>query len=176
MITVEFYPEVRKALNTFLGNTIHDLASQWAMTKGGQTIHVEGTSYEEINGNKSYKVELQEYQTELIIHQDSIEMLDFSLLRNQIYQAARKQAREMNDNFIEKLKAAGQTFDPKEGSAIDAILNLMRTAKKKGLNLDTLQIGGGKELRTKFEKEMENPLNQERYYREWRKIKDETSK
>jgi hypothetical protein len=49
----------------------------------------------------------------------------------------------------------------------------MKMYKKKGFNLDSLKIISSKEMYAKFQKEMENPLNQEKYYREWNRIKNE---
>jgi hypothetical protein len=141
--------------------------------KDAQTVQVEGTSYEEINANQSVRFDLKEYETEIQVHNDDIRTLDFSILRNRIYEAAKKEAKEMNKDFLNMLSSQGLSIDAKNGSAIDAILSLMKMYKKKGFNLDSLKIISSKEMYAKFQKEMENPLNQEKYYREWNRIKNE---
>jgi hypothetical protein len=170
---MESYPEVRKSLNSFLANIVHDIAIERTHIKDAQTVQVEGTSYEEINANESVRFDLKEYETEIQVHNDDIRTLDFSLLRNRIYEAAKKEAKEMNKDFLNMLSSQGLSIDAKNGSAIDAILSLMKMYKKKGFNLDSLKIISSKEMYAKFQKEMENPLNQEKYYREWNRIKNE---
>ena len=170
---MESYPEVRKSLNSFLANIIHDMAIERTHIKDAQTVQVEGTSYEEINANQSVRFDLKEYETEIQVHNDDIRTLDFSILRNRIYEAAKKEAKEMNKDFLNMLSSQGLSIDAKNGSAIDAILSLMKMYKKKGFNLDSLKIISSKEMYAKFQKEMENPLNQEKYYREWNRIKNE---
>jgi len=170
---MESYPEVRKSLNSFLANIVHDMAIERTHIKDAQTVQVEGTSYEEINANQSVRFDLKEYETEIQVHNDDIRTLDFSILRNRIYEAAKKEAKEMNKDFLNMLSSQGLSIDAKNGSAIDAILNLMKMYKKKGFNLDSLKIISSKEMYAKFQKEMENPLNQEKYYREWNRIKNE---
>jgi hypothetical protein len=170
---MESYPEVRKSLNSFLANIVHDMAIERTHIKDAQTVQVEGTSYEEINANQSVRFDLKEYETEIQVHNDDIRTLDFSILRNRIYEAAKKEAKEMNKDFLNMLSSQGLSIDAKNGSAIDAILSLMKMYKKKGFNLDSLKIISSKEMYAKFQKEMENPLNQEKYYREWNRIKNE---
>jgi hypothetical protein len=170
---MESYPEVRKSLNSFLANIVHDIAIERTHIKDAQTVQVEGTSYEEINANESVRFDLKDYETEIQVHNDDIRTLDFSLLRNRIYEAAKKEAKEMNKDFLNMLSSQGLSIDAKNGSAIDAILSLMKMYKKKGFNLDSLKIISSKEMYAKFQKEMENPLNQEKYYREWNRIKNE---
>jgi hypothetical protein len=41
----ESYPEVRKSLNSFLANIVHDMAIERTHIKDAQTVQVEGTSY-----------------------------------------------------------------------------------------------------------------------------------
>jgi hypothetical protein len=170
---MESYPEVRKSLNSFLANIVHDMAIERTHIKDAQTVQVEGTSYEEINANQSVRFDLKEYETEIQVHNDDLRTLDFSILRNRIYEAAKKEAKEMNKDFLNMLSSQGLSIDAKNGSAIDAILSLMKRYKKKGFNLDSLKIISSKEMYAKFQKEMENPLNQEKYYREWNRIKNE---
>jgi hypothetical protein len=170
---MESYPEVRKSLNSFLANIVHDMAIERTHIKDAQTVQVEGTSYEEINANQSVRFDLKEYETEIQVHNDDLRTLDFSILRNRIYEAAKKEAKEMNKDFLNMLSSQGLSIDAKNGSAIDAILSLMKMYKKKGFNLDSLKIISSKEMYAKFQKEMENPLNQEKYYREWNRIKNE---
>jgi len=170
---MESYPEVRKSLNSFLANIVHDMAIERTHIKDAQTVQVEGTSYEEINANQSVRFDLKEYETEIQVHNDDIRTLDFSILRNRIYEAAKKEAKEMNKDFLNMLSSQGLSIDAKNGSAVDAILSLMKMYKKKGFNLDSLKIISSKEMYAKFQKEMENPLNQEKYYREWNRIKNE---
>lgn len=80
----------------------------------------------------------------------------------------------MNKDFLNNLRSEGLVYDvKKDESAIDSLLNLMRIYKKKEFNLDTMRIFPTKDMRKKFDKEMENPMNQEKYYREWSKIKNE---
>jgi hypothetical protein len=170
---MESYPAVKKSLNAFLTNIIHDLAVQKTYVREAQTIQVEGTSYEEVSGNVSQKINLKEYQSELQLRHDDIKTLDFSLLRSKIYEAAKEQAKEMNKDLLNNLESSGLSYDVKNGSAIDGLLNLMRVYKRKGFNLDSMQIISSKELYIKFQKEMENPINREKYYREWTKLKNE---
>ena len=171
---MESYHEVREALSTFIGNAIHNLALARSPNKDAPTVYVDGTSYEEIGADKTFRVELKEYQTEVVVHNDEVKRLDFSLLRDKIYQVAKSQAREMNKDFLNNLRSEGLVYDVKEDeSAVDSLLNLMRIYKKKGFNLDTMRIFPTKEMRKKFDKEMQNPMNQEKYYREWSKIKNE---
>ena len=165
---------VREALSTFIGNAIHNLAFLGALIRTHQLYMLTVNSYEEIGADKTFRVELKEYQTEVVIHNDEVKRLDFSLLRDKIYQAAKSQAREMNKDFLNNLRSEGLVYDVKEDeSAVDSLLNLMRIYKKKGFNLDTMRIFPTKEMRKKFDKEMQNPMNQEKYYREWSKIKNE---
>jgi hypothetical protein len=42
---MESYPEVRKSLNSFLANIVHDMAIERTHIKDAQTVQVEGTSY-----------------------------------------------------------------------------------------------------------------------------------
>ena len=169
---MESYSDVKQSLNSFLTNIIHDIALQRTYFKDAETVQVEGTSYEEVNANNSRRFDLKEYQTEIKLHHDDIKNLDFSLFRSKIYHAAKKQAKEMNKDFLNNLTSEGLSVDSKGGSAVDAMLNLMKIYKKKGMNLDTMQIISSKEMYTKFQKEMENPLNREKYNRELKKIKD----
>jgi len=160
-------------MNTLLGNLIHDIAVQRTHFKDAETIQVEGTSYEEINANTSFNVDLKEYQSEILVHHDNIKNLDFSLLRNKVYEAAKKEAKELNKDFLNMLTSGGLSIDAEKGSAIDAMLTLMKLYKKKGFNLDNLKIICSKKMDAKLKRELENPLNQEKFNREWNKIKYE---
>jgi len=153
---MESYPEVRKSLNSFLANIVHDMAIERTHIKDAQTVQVEGTSYEEINANQSVRFDLKEYETEIQVHNDDIRTLDFSILRNRIYEAAKKEAKEMNKDFLNMLSSQGLSIDAKNGSAIDAILSLMKMYKKKGFNLDSLKIISSKEMYAKFQKDCYN--------------------
>ena len=91
---MESYPEVRKSLNSFLANIVHDMAIERTHIKDAQTVQVEGTSYEEINANQSVRFDLKEYETEIQVHNDDIRTLDPFYLHSQHplckYQSYRK--------------------------------------------------------------------------------------
>jgi|GEM_PF-5237336 len=172
---MESYSEVRQSFGAFLGNVIHDMANQRTHIKDAQTVEVEGTSYEEINPNQSFSIDLKEYQTEILVHHNDIKGLNFALLRSRIYEASKKEARDMNEDFLKMLASEGLSVEAEKSSAIDAMLTLMKVYKKKGYNLDNLKIICSKKMDAKLKKELENPLNREKFNREWNKIKYESN-
>lgn len=78
---MESYHEVRRALSTFIGDAIHNLAVARTPNKDAPIVYVDGTSYEEIGADKTFRVELKEYQTEVVVHNDEVKRLDFSLTK-----------------------------------------------------------------------------------------------
>jgi hypothetical protein len=169
---LETYPNVKEIFDNFLSDIVHQLAVAGTYNADAPVVNVEGTSYQHIHGDQGFKVDLKQYTSEIILKWDDIKRLDFSLLRLKIYREAKKLSRERNKDFLDMLTKEGLSIDFEKGSAIDAILTLMRRNKERGFKLDKLQIILSKKGYEKLSRELSDPRNAERYKIESQKIKN----
>lgn len=170
---LESYPEVMQVFDSFLSNIIHQLAVAGTYNADAPVVDVEGTAYQEIHGDNVLRVDLKEYTSNVEFKWDDIKALDFSLLRDKIYKAAQKLTLERNKDLLEMLDKEGLSAEFEKGSAVDAVLTLMRKNKERGFNLDNLQIILSKKGYDKLSQELSIPRNAERFRFESEKIKNE---
>lgn len=170
---LERYPEVREIFDKFLSDIIHQLAVAGSYNADAPVINVDGTSYQQIHGDKVLKVDLKLRTSEFTIGWGDMKKLDFSLLRDKIYKEAKKQSRERNKDLLETLTKEGLSVDFEKGSAVDAVLMLMRRNKERGFNLDNLKIILSRKGHEKLSKELSDPENAERFMIESQKLRNE---